>query len=141
MRLEICVMKENVICAISAKSIFAAILATIVMFALTGCSTEGTNTQDAFLNAIQSVQSVEAAISFELRGGIDASSSAGSHTVSIRSDGTITSTRSPLPNAYHAEFYSSLLVDSTTTRETVDKWRQGDGSLVTLFLDKIRNIQ
>lgn len=97
------------------KALCCVCAAVMLLPILSGCGSTGSRS-NTLLDAVSNVQSVEASISLELRGNISDSGRTGSHTASIRSDGTITSTLSPTP-AYHAEFYSSILVDSATTRE------------------------
>lgn len=107
------------------KAAASVLLAVLLLFSLTGCTAtveEGVPT--TLEEAVLGVQSVEASISFELQGSFSGSGSRGpdAHTVSVRSDGTITSNFSPLPDAYHSEFYSSILVDGATTRESREKF-------------------
>lgn len=90
----------------------------LLLSTLSGCGSSSEVEHTSLQEAVQAVQSVEASISLELHGSFSGSGSAGpeAHTASLRSDGTITSTRTPTP-AYHTEFYSSILVDGATTRE------------------------
>lgn len=90
--------------------------ALVLSSVLTGCEVSGAQ-HSSLLDAVRDVQSVETSVSLELRGSINDPDSTGKHTASIRADGTITSVISPVP-AYHTEFYSSIMVDSATTRES-----------------------
>lgn len=94
------------------KAICCFCAAALLLPALAGCSSSGSR-GGTVQAAAKQVQSVETSVSLEMRGNV----SGGAHTVSLRSDGTITSTLTPAPS-YHTEFYSSILVDGATTRES-----------------------
>lgn len=86
---------------------------------LAGCSTVSITDPGLMAaelnNSVQSAQSVETHITFEMQGTFKNSADYNSHNASIASDITIQSTFSPL--AYAREGYSNILVDGVTTRE------------------------
>ena len=98
------------------KSVCCMCAVLMLLSTLSGCESSGT-AHSSLLDAVSDVQSVETSVSLDLRGSLNESDTTGKHTVSVRADGTITSVITPAP-AYHTEFYSSIMVDSATTRES-----------------------
>jgi len=107
-----------------AKTALYVLSVLVCLLFLVSCSETDAETEEGpktLMEAVQSVQSVETSISFEMRGSFNGSgSTSGTHTVSVRSDGTISSNFGALPNAHHTEYFSSLVVDGATTRESRD---------------------
>lgn len=102
--------------------LMACALASSLM--LTGCSAEEeeeeevvdtTATPESIAAAVAESNSVETSVLFEMDARIGSTGLSDSHTASIASDISVQSTKEPA--AYHAEYYSNIMVDGITTRE------------------------
>lgn len=109
-------MKRNV------RTVICIILTAMLSTILSGClSLGGGGADDASVlaenvtYAVEAANSVEASVSFEIQARIGDAGTSDGHTASIASDITVNSTFNP--PAYHAEYFSRILVDGKTTRE------------------------
>lgn len=120
----------------STKHLLKAISLSLALVSLsifaTGCSsfaaTDGEKAVNAMLEVMNQVQSVETSISLDIQGRFSNDDSIDSepHTAAVNSTATIESSYSPL--ACHGQFYSSILVDGTVSREERESYIVPDGS-------------
>jgi len=91
--------------------------ATLLVLTLSSCSSDGMSGEsgEGILAALESIQSVDTSIFFELTVHSGVSGLPDSHAASITSDIAISSALDPV--SYHTESYSKIVVDGVSTRE------------------------